>query len=304
MKRFILSLILLSPCVVKAQQDLLQQLEKDTPPETEYAFATFKGTRLGNGHTIETKSGGSMEFIFGHRFGPINGGAYELYGLDQAYVRLGLDYGITDRLAVSIGRTSTDKTIDGYLKYRAVRQSKGAKNFPVSITLLGGMAYRGYPKNNADISPEYEYVDRLSYTGQALIARKFSPALSLQLMPTLIHKNYVESYEENNQFALGFGGRVKISKSMALTAEYYFNMNRPDTSTLPDGVAPYYDAMSIGLDIETGGHVFQILLTNAIGLTERAFITETHDDFFDGAIHLGFNVTRNFQLTKKSRTSN
>jgi len=298
MKRFILLLVLLSPCVALAQDDLLQQLEKETPPETEYAFATFKGTRLGNGHTIETKNAGSLEFIFGHRFGPINGGAYEMFGLDQAYVRLGFDYGITDRLSVSIGRNSTDKTVDGYLKYRAIRQSKGAKNFPVSVTALGGMAYKTSPKENSDVSPEYENIDRLSYTGQFLIARKFSQAISLQLMPTLIHKNSVEVYEKNNQFALGFGGRVKVSKSMAITGEYYYNMSRPDNSTLPEE-RKQYDAMSIGLDIETGGHVFQILLTNAIGLTERAFITETTDNFFDGDIHLGFNVTRTFQLKKK-----
>jgi hypothetical protein len=298
MKRFILLLVLLSPCVALAQDDLLQQLEKETPPETEYAFATFKGTRLGNGHTIETKNAGSLEFIFGHRFGPINGGAYEMFGLDQAYVRLGFDYGITDRLSVSIGRNSTDKTLDGYLKYRAIRQSKGAKNFPVSVTALGGIAYKLSPKENSDVSPEYENIDRLSYTGQFLIARKFSQAVSLQLMPTLIHKNSVEVYEENTQFALGFGGRVKISKSMAITGEYYYNMSRPDNSTLPED-RQQYDAMSIGLDIETGGHVFQILFTNAIGLTERAFITETTDNFFDGDIHLGFNVTRTFQLKKK-----
>jgi hypothetical protein len=300
MKRFILLLSLLSPCVVRAQDDLLKQLEKDTPPETEYAFATFKGTRLGNGHTVETKNGGSLEFIFGHRFGPISGGAYEFFGLDQAYVRLGLDYGITDRLSVSIGRNSTDKTVDGYLKYKVFRQSKGVKNFPVTVTALGGMAYKLSPKNNADVSPEYENIDRVSYTGQLLIARKFSQALSLQLMPTLVHKNSVESYEQNNQVALGFGGRMKVSKSMAITGEYYYNMSRPDNSTLPDD-RKLYDAMSIGLDIETGGHVFQILLTNAIGLTERAFITETHDNFFKGDIHLGFNVTRTFQLKKKDR---
>src|SRR5215510_12177231 len=118
MKRFILWLSLLSPCVVQAQEDLLKQLEKDTPPETEYAFATFKGTRLGNGHTVETKNGGSLEFIFGHRFGPISGGAYELFGLDQAYVRLGLEYGITDRFGVGFGRNSYDKTMDLYLRYK------------------------------------------------------------------------------------------------------------------------------------------------------------------------------------------
>lgn len=285
------------PCAAFAQEDLLKTLEKESPPETEYATATFDGSRLGNGHTIQTNAAGSLEFIFGHRFGPINGGAYELYGLDQAYVRLGLDYGITDWLSVSIGRNSTDKTVDGYLKYRALRQSKGKKNFPVSLTVLGGLAYKLSPKNNYDVSPEFENMDRLSYTGQALIARKFSPAISLQLMPTLIHKNFVETYEQNTQFALGFGGRVKVSRSMAITGEYYYNTSRPDYNTLPDD-RRQYDAMSIGLDIETGGHVFQLLLTNAIGLTERAFITETHDNFFDGDIHLGFNVTRSFQLKK------
>ncbi|HTE29448.1 MAG TPA: DUF5777 family beta-barrel protein, partial [Chryseolinea sp.] len=191
MKKLILSIVLLSPLVANAQTDLLGELEKDSKPETEYAFATFKGTRIGNGHTIETKNAGSLEFIFGHRFGLISGGAYELFGLDQAYVRLGLDYGITDRLSVSIGRNSTDKTMDSYLKYKLLRQSKGAKNFPISVTVLGGMAYKFSPKDNSDVSPEFENVDRLSYTGQLLIARKFSSKVSLQLMPTLVHKNVV-----------------------------------------------------------------------------------------------------------------
>lgn len=297
MRPSLLFIILLSPCVVLAQQDLLQELEKDKAPETEYAFATFKGTRLGNGHTIESKNAGTLEFIFGHRFGPINGGAYEMFGLDQAYVRLGLDYGITDRLSVSIGRNSTDKTLDGYLKFRALRQRSGERPFPISVTALGGVAYKLSPKNNADVSPDFRNIDRLAYTAQLLIARKFSPAVSLQLVPTIVHKNAVEVYEENTQFALGFGGRVKVSRSMAITGEYYYNLSSPDNNTLTD-VQKQYDALAIGLDIETGGHIFQILLTNAIGLTERAFITETRDNFFDGDIHLGFNVTRTFQLKK------
>lgn len=297
MKKIIPFLFLLSPCVVFAQNDLLGELEKEAKPETEYAFATFKGTRLGNGHTIETKNAGSLEFIFGHRFGAINGGAYEMFGLDQAYVRLGLDYGITDRLSVSIGRNSTDKTMDGYLKYKLLQQSKGLKNFPLSVTVLGGSAYKFSPKKNSDISPEFENVDRLSYTGQLLIARKFSPNFSFQLMPTIVHKNAVETYEENNQFALGLGGRVKLTRSLALTGEYYHNFSQPDNNSLLDD-QKQYNALSFGIDIETGGHVFQLLLTNAIGLTERAFITETRDDFFAGDIHLGFNVTRTFQLKK------
>ena len=271
---------------------MLAELEKDTGKETEYTFATFKGTRLANGHTIETKNEGSLEFIFAHRFGAINGGWYEMYGLDEALVRLGLDYGIKDWLSFSIGRNSFDKTMDSYLKIRALRQSTGAKSFPFSATVLLGGAYKFSPKNNSDVSEDFENVDRLSYTGQVLMARKFSTNLSLQLMPTMVHKNaVVESEEENDQFALGFGGRIKLTKSVAITTEYYYNFSMKDDS-------PYFNPLAFGIDIETGGHVFQLVITNAVGLTERAFITETRDDFFDGDIHLGFNVTRTFQLKK------
>ena len=296
MKRVLL-LLLFSPLYTLAQNDLLNELEQSSPEETEYTFATFKGTRLGNGHTIETKNKHSLEFIFMHRFGSVQGGGYELFGLDQAYVRLGLDYGITDNLSVSIARNSVDKTMDGYLKYKLFRQKSGNANFPVTVTVLGGAAYKLSPKNNSDISPEFENIDRLSYTGQFLIARKFSPGLSLQLMPTLVHKNIVESYEKNDQVALGLGGRIKLTGSIALTTEYYVNFSAPDNDMLPEE-QKQYDSFSLGIDIETGGHVFQLLMTNAIGLTERAFITETHDNFFAGDIHLGFNVTRTFQLKK------
>lgn len=284
--------ILLMPCLVYAQDDLLAELEKEGGDETEYTFATFKGTRLANGHSIETKNAGSLEFIFAHRFGAINGGWYEMYGLDEALVRLGLDYGITDWLSFSIGRNSFDKTMDSYVKMKALRQSTGAKSFPFSATVLLGGAYKFSPRENDDVSPEFENIDRLSYTGQILIARKFSSNLSLQLMPTIVHKNaVVESIEENDQVALGIGGRIKLTKSVAITTEYYYNFSEKDDS-------PYYNPLAFGIDIETGGHVFQLVLTNAVGLTERAFITETRDDFFDGDIHFGFNVTRTFQLKK------
>jgi hypothetical protein len=296
MKRIIL-LLLISPVAVLAQEDLLGELEKGTKQEVDYAFATFKGTRLGNGHTVETKNAGSLEFIFQHRFGAVSGGAYELFGLDQADVRLGLDYGITDNLSVSISRNSVDKTMDGYIKYKALRQSSGAKNFPVTITALAGMAYKLSPEDFEEGSG-LENKDRLSYTGQLLIARKFSTIFSFQLMPTFIHKNLVEYNEENDQFALGFGGRIKLTKSVALTGEYYHNFNLPDNDTAYDSFYMRYNSLTFGIDIETGGHVFQLLMTNAIGLTERAFITETRDDFFSGDIHLGFNVTRTFQLKK------
>jgi hypothetical protein len=292
MKKFILFFLVAGISVCSfAQDDLMKELEQAQSSDTDYAFQTFKGTRLINGHTIENKAKGTLEFIFAHRFGAINDGLYELYGLDDAYVRLGLDYGLTDNLSVSIGRNSVDKTLDGYFKYKLIRQSKGARSFPVTVTALGGAAYKASPKES-DIEG-FEDIDRLAYVGQFLIARKFTPSFSLQLMPTYIHKNAVTEFEEkNDQIALGFGGRIKFTKSVAFTSEYYYRFDVMENN-------PYYNTLGFGIDIETGGHVFQLVFTNTTGLTERAFITETEGNFADGDIHFGFNVTRTFQLKHK-----
>lgn len=301
MKKLILFLLTLTPAAaVFAQDDLMKELEQTQKSDTDYAFQTFKGTRLVNGHTVETKGKGTLEFIFAHRFGAMNGGLYEMFGLDDAAVRLGLDYGITDNLSVSIGRNSADKIMDGYLKYKLIRQSKGARKFPVTITALGGAAYSISPKRGQQ-TPEVETVDRLAYTGQLLIARKFTPNFSLQLMPTIIHKNAVHKDVENNdQIAIGFGGRIKLTRSIAMTTEYYYRVDAPDNDRFESlKQSKRYNAVGFGIDIETGGHVFQLILSNTQSLTERTFITETKGDFFDGDIHLGFNVTRTFQLKKK-----
>jgi hypothetical protein len=290
--RLLVLLFLTTSFSAMAQNDLLEELEKNDVTENENTIATFKGTRIVNGHSIETKPGGTLEFIFSHRFGAMNTGWYEMFGLDQAFVRIGLDYGITDRLSVGLGRNSINKTLDWYAKYKFLQQQSGPRTIPFTITGLAGVAFRLEPKRNSDVVPAIETTDRLAYTGQLLIARKFTSALSLQLMPTVIHKNLVnQDFEENTQIALGVGGRIKLTPSMAFTGEYYHNLSRLDDS-------PYHNSLGLGIDIETGGHVFQLVFTNAIGLTERAFITETTDDFFDGDIHFGFNVTRTFQFKK------
>lgn len=277
--------------ITASGQDLLAELEKQTPAETEYISSTFKSTRLVNGQTIETKGKGALEFIFAHRFGPISSGAYELYGLDQAYVRLGLEYGITDRLGVGFGRNSEDKTMDAYLRYKFLRQQSGG-GMPVTVTAFGIAGYKFSPRDE-DAGYDIQPGDRLSYVGQLLIARKFTPALSLQLMPSLVHKNAVDpAIEKNNTVAVGIGGRLKVTRSVALTTEYYYRLDVPTGN-------PYYNPLGFGIDIETGGHVFQLVMTNSRGLTERAFLTETNGDFFAGDISLGFNVTRTFQLKKQ-----
>lgn len=281
--------LLLIAHVSFAQDDLLKELEQsESKPEA--VTATFKGSRLVNGQTIETRHKGELEFIFAHRFGRVNDGAYELFGLDQAFVRIGLEYGITDKLSAGFGRNSVDKTMDGYLRYKLINQKQNGT--PVTITAFTSAAVRISPKKE-DATYNITLEDRMSYTSQLLIARKFTSALSLQLMPTLVHRNTVDqSKEKNDQFALGFGGRLKVSRSVSLNTEYYYRVGVPAANE-------YYNALGFGIDIETGGHVFQLVLTNTRGLTERAYLTETSGNFLEGDIHLGFNVTRSFQVKKK-----
>lgn len=291
MKLVTTACLLLITSAAFSQDDLLKELEQSQKPEVEFVEQTFKGTRLVNGQSVESKGRGELEFIFAHRFGPMNGGIYELFGLDQAYVRLGLEYGLTDRLGVGIGRNSVDKTMDGFVRYKLLRQSTGAKNIPVTVTGFANVAVRTSPKQKDN--PSINFEDRVSYTTQLLIARKFTQNLSLQLMPTLVHKNTVDrTFENNDQLAIGVGGRIKVTRSVALTTEYYHRLGVPEANQ-------NYNALGFGIDIETGGHVFQLVMTNTRGLTERAWLTETTGNFFDGDIHLGFNVTRTFQLVKR-----
>ncbi len=284
---------LLYASALTAQDDLLGELEDNTE-DSDYTIATFKGQRLVNGQTVETIPAGDLQFIFSHRFGTLNSGIYEFFGLDDAFVRIGLEYGISERLGVGIGRNSVDKTLDTYLRYKVLRQRSGDVSVPVTVTAFGGAAVKMSPRNS-DLPESLSVNDRLSYAAQLLIARKFSPAVSLQIMPTLVHKNTVDqAFEENSNALLGIGGRVKITKSVAITAEYYHRLNE-------HGNSPFYDPVGFGIDIETGGHVFQLVFTNTRGLTERAFLTETLGDFFDGDIHFGFNVTRMFSFRRNGK---
>jgi opacity protein-like surface antigen len=269
----------------------MAELEQQADPEVIYALQTFKGTRIINGQSVETKGKGELEFIFSHRFGRINSGSYNFWGLDDAFVRLGLEYGLTDRLGVGVGRTSVDKTFDGYLRYKLFRQSSGAVNFPVTITAIGTTYIKTSPR--AKDNPQFAMEDRMAYSAGLLIARKLNSNLSLQLTPVYVHRNAVVQFNENNDdMALGFGGRYKVTRSVALSGEYYYRLNAKSNS-------PNFDSVGFGVDIETGGHVFQLVFTNSAGMFERALISETTGDFFSGDVHFGFNITRNFQIVKK-----
>lgn len=290
---WIVLMLVAIPVAGWAQDDLLDMLEEETPEKPNYVIATFKGTHIINGHSIESPAEGVLQFVIAHRFGRLSGGAYEFFGLDNATIRLGLDYGITDRLAVGVGRSSFEKTYDTYAKYKIIRQQTGKRNIPFSVSALAGMAVKTIEWTEPE-RPNY-FSSRLYYTFQALIASKITSGLSVQLSPTLIHRNLVATNEDKNDvFALGIGLRQKITGSLTLNGEWFY--------VLPNQiVSPLYgeqvrNTLSLGVDIETGGHVFQLHFTNSRGMIEKFFVTETTGSWLNGDIHFGFNISRVFTI--------
>lgn len=286
MKRISIFLILFSVMAfsAQAQDDLLDLLSEERTEETNFVTATFKGQRLINGHTVVTRKTGELEFLISHRFGRINDGIKEFFGLDAANVRFSLEYGLSDRVTAGIGRNSLDKVYDGFVKYNLMRQSTGKVSSPLTITGLSSIAVR--TADDFDFA-EDDFASKVSYTHQLLIARKLNEKFSIQISPTFVHRNKVLENQENDIFALGFGGRMKLSQRVALNAEYFYRL----TSELNSN---YKDALGIGIEIETGGHVFHLNFTNARSMAERAFVTETTGDFFNGDLHFGFNISRVF----------
>lgn len=266
-------------------QDLLEQLREDSKHEPEIVLGTFKGTRIINGQTIETRGKGNLDVIISHRFGTLNSGAYNLFGLDDSNVRLGLDYSISDRLTVGLGRNSFNKVYDSFIKARILKQK--TQGMPVSATWVSDFSVYTLERPELPMN----FTRRLRFVHQLLLARKLSSTLSLQLMPSFVHRNLVPTQEEpNNLAALGVGGRVAFSKRVNLTGEYYYRFGKD---------LPGYNSLGIGVDIETGGHVFQLHFTNSNEMTPSGFIPSTTGNFFDGDIHFGFNVVRSFQTGRR-----
>jgi len=281
-------------CMQLRAQDLDSMLlALEATPGPAYTLSTFKSTRVVLGQSVEAPVKGDLTFIISHRFGNIKGGLYDFFGLDQAYNRLGFEYGIGDVAGITIGRNSFEKTYDGAVKFRIMRQQQGVKNIPLSLTW-----YSGIFMNTLEWSdPEREnlFSSRLSYVFQLLIARKFSKRLSLQFSPSLIHRNLVElESDQNDVFALGFSGKYNFARKVSVNAEYFL--------LLPGQTADDFEnSFSIGFDFETGGHVFQLHVSNSQGTTEKDFIAATTGRWLDGDLFLGFNIYRVFPLGGKGK---
>lgn len=276
------------------QEDMLKELEALEPEQADNVTATFKGTRLINLHTIETLSKGSLDFRISHRFGDVSSGSKNLWGLDgPATLRLGLDYSVTDRLVIGIGRTSFKKYFDGFLKYKLLQQQHGGQW--ISLVAIGSANVTSEDDPNKEITgvDRYEYFSsRVAYMGQILVARKINDKLSLQLSPAIIHYNLVtRTNDKNDIIAVGLSGRYKIAKRIAVTSEYIGRILKysPDYSS-------YKNIFSAGFDIETGGHVFQLFFTNASAINEVQFIPYTSSTWSGKEFRFGFNISRVFEL--------
>jgi len=275
---------------------MMDMLNKSTTPKKEYTKATFKATRLVNMQTVESLGPRSLDFRISHHFGNLGSGPESFWGLDNAAsIRLALEYSYDGRLMGGIGRTSQGKLMDGFLKYRLLKQTVSG-SMPISVTLFSSAYYTLEKDNNAASSGFDRYHDRanrLSYCTQMMIARKFSESFSLQLSPTYLHFNQAESLgQPNDVWAIGGLLRFKMTKRSALLLEYVYNFN-----LFPDqGSIRYYNPFAIGYEIETGGHVFQMFFTNASGITETQTITNTITSFENWGIGLGFNISRVFAL--------
>jgi hypothetical protein len=270
-------------------QDIDQMLNDATGNSTQYATATFKSTRIINGQSIERMPAGQLDFRISHRFGQLNTGAYNLWGLDQANIHFGLEYGITDWMMVGVGRGTYEKTYDGFLKFSLLRQSKGERNMPVSVSLFGSAAYNSLKWQKEGTLNQW---DRMSYVAQLLVARKFGERFSFELNPTFVHRNMVATeMDPNDILSMGAGMRFKLTKRLSLNAEYYYVVPLHDYRSVVT-----HNPLAIGIDLETGGHVFTIMLTNSLAMIEKGFIGETTGTWQDAGIHLGFNISRVFSL--------
>ncbi|MFK7832047.1 MAG: DUF5777 family beta-barrel protein [Winogradskyella sp.] len=280
--KYIYLVIFLLPTLLLAQDDLLSEIDVET--EADYKSAAFKGLKIINFESTKMISKKELYFVVSHRFGSVETGFKDFFGLDQAVTRLNLLYGITDGINIGVSRSSFRKIYESSLKMRLVREKKGG--FPFTIVSSSNILIN--TSLDDAILPGLTFENRLGYTTQLLISKKFSPDFSLQLMPTFFHDNYVDIDEQHNsQYVIGFGGRHKLTKRLSVNLEYGYHLNRAESS-------PFVNPLSIGLDIETGGHVFQLHFTNAQPMNTNGFLGQATGDWGDGDVFFGFNVSRVF----------
>lgn len=267
-------------CQLVGAQDLLSLLEDDSSPQL--VTSIFKDSRVVNAQSSKQSAKGELKFLIQHRFGTLNSGFYNLWGIDNSHVRMGFDYGVSDRFMVSLGRSSYNKQYDFSVKGKIAQQTH---QFPIVISMFSGF-FVTHPKATDRQADNFDILNHFSFTNQLIIARKFSSNFSLVILPTHIHRNQVKHGEPFDPLFLGVGGRYKITKKVSINSEYFYSFDELSEA--------YHNMLSFGFDIETGGHVFSLHMSNSRGMNEPTFLTETTGDWLDGDIYFGFNISRVF----------
>lgn len=264
-----------------SQGSLLGELESETQ-ESYFVQPAFKAMKIANLQSTKVAAQGDLYMYVSHRFGTVKGGLETFYGMDNAITKIQMVYGLSNRLQLGLSRESLRKTYAGSAKYKISEQGKSLMN----ITAYTTVNYN--TEISADRYPYLKDIDRLSYATQLLCSYRFSDNFSLLVAPTFVRQNLVwESVQEHNQYAAGIGGRYKLSKRTSINADYVYHLNRNEKSV-------YNNTLSIGMDIETGGHVFQLLFSNAQSTNEPSFISNAEGDWSDGEVYFGFNIVRVF----------
>jgi hypothetical protein len=284
----VLSIVLLSFAGILNSQDLSKLIEEidDDKAENSIVLKTFRTPRIVNMHSGENPPPGEMIFNIGHRFGKINTGFYEMFGLDNATMRLGLDFGLTDWLGAGVGRSTFQKTIDVYVKARIIGQG-GLNQFPFSVTYYGSGSFstlRGiYPPDEDNFS------GRLSIVNSLLFARKFGEGFSLQINPIWLRSNYLPEIQSSaDDLSIGMAARIRILQRVHLNLEYIHE--------IIDDKVDDKNPLSVGFDLETGGHVFQLFFSSTQGIFDKAYLINTNETWSTGGVYFGFNITRVFYL--------
>ena len=279
MKSILTVLLLLFMLSARAQNPYFDE------GDTTIVMGAYKGTHIINGHSTRTKYKGELDFLIYHRFGPVNSGIREFFGLDEANMRLGFEYGIIDVLDIGIGRSTYNKTYDGYVKWKFFQQRSGHRNFPFSMVWISGITI-----STVQSAQELTALERTGFNNELLVSRKFNDNLTVQIMPGVVHNNTVPTPDDPNTIPyLGAAMRVVVAPKIALTGEYYYRFDEYQSTRT-------FDPLGFGVEINTGGHVFQLHITNSRPTYEPGYISSTIDNFWDGGIRFGFNISRTFQV--------
>lgn len=304
-----LSVLLLAAPAVMAQDSLGELFRKDSV-RRDPVIATFKSTRIINGQSNETLAKGDLDFRVAHRFGDMGGsggGSSTFFGLDNSTdIRIAFEYGITDRLTAGISRAKGSGNFTQMYevlgKYKLLRQTMDNR-VPVGVTVFANAVASGMKSSveKSDVNYFDSFSSRMSYTAQAIISRKFGELISLAVLPTFVHRNRVGYKDMNNMFAMGVGGRLRFSKRVALVVDYFVPFRDEESKDYyASRGTEFYNSLGVGVEIETGGHVFHLNFTNSTAILENQFIPETVTTWTQGQFRWGFNISRRFSLGRKN----